>query len=136
MRTVSKRTAKRPVTSLRKRRGTFLILIPTYRGERLSVLDGPEDVNLNVLFTGGGVLLELSVVHWQFSFVSGRESLLPRVSSPSVVSPNVSLLRPRNGGNSYKSTPHTCWVSTIFPTMYVETHEKFKKPTQTPRNIA
>ena len=132
MRTVSKRTAKRPVTSLRKRRGTFLILIPTYRGERLSVLDGPEDVNLNVLFTGGGVLLELSVVHWQFSFVSGRESLLPRVSSPSVVSPNVSLLRPRNGGNSYKSTPHTCWVSTIFPTMYVETHEKFKKPTQTP----
>lgn len=54
----------RPVTSLRKRRGAFLILIPTYRGERLSVLDGPEDVNLNVLFTGGGVLLELSVVHW------------------------------------------------------------------------
>ena len=98
----------------------------------LSVLDGPEDVNLNVLFTGGGVLLELSVVHWQFSFVSGRESLLPRVSSPSVVSPNVSHLRPRNGGNSYKSTPHACCVSTIFPTMYVETHEKFKKPTQTP----
>lgn len=58
------RTAKRPVTSLWKRRGAFLILIPTYRGERLSVLDGPEDVNLNVLFTGGGVLLELSVVHW------------------------------------------------------------------------
>ncbi len=132
MRTASKRTAKRPVTSLRKRRGAFLILIPTYRGERLSVLDGPEDVNLNVLFTGGGVLLELSVVHWQFSFVSGRESLLPRVSSPSVVSPNVSLLRPRIGGNSYKSTPPACWVSTIFPTMYVETHEKFKKPTQTP----
>ena len=132
MRTASKRTAKRPVTSLRKRRGALLILIPTYRGERLSVLDGPEDVNLNVLFTGGGVLLELSVVHWQFSFVSGRESLLPRVSSPSVVSPNVSHLRPRNGGNSYKSTPHACWVSTIFPTMYVETHEKFKKPTQTP----
>lgn len=132
MRTASLKTVKRPVTSLRKRRGAFLILIPTYRGERLSVLDGPEDVNLNVLFTGGGVLLELSVVHWQFSFVSGRESLLPRVSSPSVVSPNVSLLRPRNGGNSYKSTPHACWVSTIFPTMYVETHEKFKKPTQTP----
>ena len=132
MRTASKRAAKRPVTSLRKRRGAFLILIPTYRGERLSVLDGPEDVNLNVLFTRGGVLLELSVVHWQFSFVSGRESLLPRVSSPSVVSPNVSHLRPRNGGNSYKSTPHACWVSTIFPTMYVETHEKFKKPTQTP----
>ncbi len=126
------RTAKRPATSLGMRRGAFLILIPTYRGERLSVLDGPEDVNLNVLFTGGGVLLELSVVHWQFSFVSGRESLLPRVSSPSVVSPNVSLLRPRIGGNSYKSTPHACWVSTIFPTMYVETHEKFKKPTQTP----
>ena len=132
MRTASMRTAKRPATSLRKQRGAFLILIPTYRGERLSVLDGPEDVNLNVLFTGGGVLLELSVVHWQFSFVSGRESLLPRVSSPSVVSPNVSLLRPRIGGNSYKSTPHACWVSTIFPTMYVETHEKFKKPTQTP----
>ena len=132
MRTASLKTAKRPVTSLRKRWGAFLILIPTYRGERLSVLDGPEDVNLNVLFTGGGVLLELSVVHWQFSFVSGRESLLPRVSSPSVVSPNVSHLRPRNGGNSYKSMPHACWVSTIFPTMYVETHEKFKKPTQTP----
>lgn len=60
----SLRTARRPVTSLQKRRGAFLILIPTYRGERLSVLDGPEDVNLNVLFTGGGVLLELSVVHW------------------------------------------------------------------------
>ena len=30
----------------------------------LSVLDGPEDVNLNVLFAGGGVLLEFSVVHW------------------------------------------------------------------------
>lgn len=68
--------------------------------------------------------------------MSGRESLLPRVSSLSVVSPNVSHLRPRNGGNSYKSTPHACCVSTIFPTMYVETHEKFEKPTQTPRNIA
>lgn len=44
----------------------------------LSVLDGPEDVNLDVLFTGGGVLFVLSVMHRLFSFYEQIESLYLR----------------------------------------------------------
>ncbi len=73
----SPRTAKRPV--FHGAAGRF----STIGVRRLSVWMGQKAINLSILFTRGGVLLELSVVHWQFSFVSGRESLLPRVSSPS-----------------------------------------------------
>ena len=43
-----------------------------YSFSGLCVLDGPVDVDLDVLFAGGGVLLVLSVVH-MFSFCQHKE---------------------------------------------------------------